>query len=101
MAVFFVILYYVFAPDGVVTGSIFYMLFGSALSLIILCVLFFWALYVYLPKIAELNNIAIFDWTPHNTGIYASIAAALVTYVILFTRVQKSKKRRRRRGNLQ
>ena len=101
IAVFFVILYYVFAPDGVVTGSIFYMFFGSFIALLVLAGLLFWALYVYLPQIADRQHYALFKWSPHDTGVYASIAFTVLAFVILFTRVRKSKARRRRRGNLQ
>jgi hypothetical protein len=101
IAFFFVVLYFVFAPDGVVTGSIFYMLFGNFIALLVLCGLFFWALYVYLPQIADRQHYELFTWSPHDTGVYAAIALSVLTFLILFTRVQKSKARRRRRGNLQ
>lgn len=101
VAVFFVILYYVFAPDGVVTGSIFYMFFGSFIALLVLCGLLFWALYVYLPEIADRQHYTLFNWSPHDTGVYVAIAFTVLTFLVLLTRVRKSKARRRRRGNLQ
>jgi len=101
IAVFFVILYFIFAPDGVVTGSIFYMFFGSFIALLVLCGLLFWALYVYLPQIADDRHYALFSWSPHDTGVYVAIAFTVLAFMALFARVQKSKKRRRRRGNLQ
>ena len=101
VAIMFVILYFVFAPDGVVSGSIFYMFFGSYIPLLVLSGLLFWALAVYLPQIADSNHYALFTWSTHDTGVYVAIAFTLFTLLILFTRVRKSKQRRRRRGNLQ
>jgi hypothetical protein len=101
IAIFFVILYFIFAPDGVLTGSVFYMFFGSYIPLLVLGGLLFWALYVYLPEIADAHHIAAFSWSTHNTGIYSAIAFTVLALLVLFTRVRKSKARRRRRGNLQ
>ena len=97
----FLVLYYVFAPDGVVTGSIVYMLFGSYFSLLVLCGLMFWALYTYLPQMATDNHIALFNWSNHDSGIYVAIAFTVVAFLLLLNRLRKAKARRRRRGNLE
>ena len=98
LCAFFVILYYVFAPDGVVTGSVVYMFFGSYFSLLVLCGLMFWALYYYLPQITDAHNFTLFNWTSHDTGVYTAGAFTVLAFLLLVSRLRRAKARKRRRG---